>query len=384
MFDFIKNLFSKEDEAEDLLTKLPDCVVLFNNQGSFLWYNELARKNFSVIKENFAEGYVDDIFENALDLIVKVADKEKTTIVRTKSGLEKDLFFELSASKTEEGYLVIFRNNTQSYKTLTSILVEHESYKKVNRDKNNFLVKLASEIKTPLQSVIGFSQTMLDGLGGKITKKQEKYLNIINKNSEEVLLLFNRILDLSKSESNLFEHKLEYFDAVNLLNEVIKSNENRIQEKNVTLNLEISPDIKRNIYSCEELLNLILQNILEVAIKSTDSNSIDISVKHPELEYVNDKGLVPFENASEKSFIMFTVQDKGLGIKKEDLDTLFEPYAQLDNPDKTAIIRSIAFATIKNVIKMLKGNMWVDTETMQGTSYNVILPAEKVIQTKNE
>jgi len=384
MFNFIKNLFVKEDEDEDLLTKLPDSVVLFNNQGSFLWYNELAQKTLSNIKENFAEGYVDDIFENALDLIVKAANKEKTTIVRTKSGLDKDLFFELSASKTDEGYLVVLRNNTQNYKTLTSILVEHESYKKVNRDKNNFLVKLASEIKTPLQSVIGFSQTMLDGLGGKITKKQDQYLNIIRKNSEEVLSLFNRILDLSKSESNLFEHKLSYFDAISLLNDIIKSNDNIIKEKNLTLNLEISPDIKRNIYSDEELLNLILRNILEVAIKSTDSNSIGINVKHPELEYVNDKGLVPFENANEKSFIMFTIQDKGLGIKKSELDTLFEPYAQLDNPDKAVITRSIAFATIKNVIKILKGNMWVDTEAMQGTTYNLIIPAEKVIQTNNE
>ena len=384
MFDFIKNLFSKNDEEEDLLTKLPDSVVLLNTQGGFLWYNDLAQKTLSEIKESFAGEYIDDIFENALDLIIKIADKEKTTIVRTKSSLEKDLFFELSANRTNEGFLVVLRNNTQNYKTLTSILVEHESYKKVNRDKNNFLVKLAGEIKTPLQSVIGFSQTILDGLGGKVTKKQEKYLNIINKNSEDVLTLFNRILDLSKSESNLFEHKSDYFDAISLLNDLIKSFEKFIEEKKLKLNLEIAPDIKRTIYSCEELVKLILQNILEIAIKSTDSGEIDINVKHPELEFVNDKGLVPFKNASEKSFIMFSVHDKGLGISKSELDLLFEPYAQLDNPDKNVIIRSIAFSTIKNVIKMLKGNMWVDTEAMDGTTYNVIIPAEKVMQTGNE
>ncbi|MBR1943061.1 hypothetical protein IJ843_04945 [bacterium] len=384
MLDFIKNIFVKEDDTEDLLTKLPDNVVLLNNQGSFLWYNDLAQKNLTNIKDNFAEGYIDDIFENAMDLIIKIADKEKTTIVRTKSSLDKDLFYELSSRQTDEGYLVIMRNNTQNYKTLTSIIVEHESSKKVNRNKNNFLVKLSGEIKTPLQSVIGFSQAVLDGLGGDITEKQQKYLTIINKNSDEVLSLFNRILDLSKSESNLFEHKFSYFDAVNVLNDAIKLQNNTIKEKDLTLNLEVSSDIKRTIYSDEQLLRLILNNIIEIAVKSTDVGDISVTVKHPELEFVNDKGLVPFENANEKSFLMFTVKDMGLGISDTDLDTLFEPYAQLDNPNKKSIIRSIAFATIKNVIKMLKGNMWVDTEAMQGTTYNVIIPTEKVMQTGNE
>ncbi|MBR2525388.1 hypothetical protein IKE67_02870, partial [bacterium] len=76
--------------------------------------------------------------------------------------------------------------------------------------------------------------------------------------------------------------------------------------------------------------------------------------------------------------------DMGLGISEEELDNLFEPYSQLDNPNKKNIIRSISFATIKNTIKMLKGNMWVDTEAMQGTTYNIIIPTEKVMQTSNE
>ena len=234
MLDFIKNLFVK-DEEEDLLTKLPDNVVLLNHQGSFLWYNDLAQKTLTEIKETFSEGYIDDIFDNAMELIVKIADMDKTTVVRTKSSLEKDLFFELSARKTEDGFLVIMRNNTQNYKTLTSIIVEHESSKKINKDKNNFIVKLSGEFKTPLQSVIGFSQAILDGLGGEVTDKQEKYLNIINKNSEEVLTLFNKIVDLSKTESNLFEHKLKYFDAVTTLNSAIKSCESVIKSKNLVI-----------------------------------------------------------------------------------------------------------------------------------------------------
>lgn len=383
MIEFFKNLFAK-DEEEDLLTKLPDNVVLLNNQGSFLWYNDLAQKTLSDLKENFAEGYIDDILENAMDFILKIADIEKTAAVRTKSNLNKDLFFELSARRTDEGFLVVMRNNTQNYKTLTSIIVEHESSKKINKDKNNFIVKLAGEFKTPLQSVVGFSQAILDGLGGELTEKQEKYLNIINKNSEEVLLLFNRIVDLSKTESNLFEHKFSYFDAVSVLNNAIKSNEEVINSKKLNVAVEVSSDIKRTIYSDEQVLKIILQNIVEVAVASTDVGEITVTVKHPDLEYVSESGLVPFENASEKSFMLFSIHDMGLGISETEMATLFEPYAQLENPNKKVIVRSIAFATIKNAIKMLKGNVWVDTEAMQGTTYNVLIPTEKVMQVVNE
>lgn len=387
MINFLKNLFNfnaKNEEDEDLLNKLPDSVFLLNSRGSFLWYNEVAHNVLSNLKETFAEGYIDDLLDNATDLIVKIADTGKTIVTRTKSALEKDMFFEITARKINEDFLVIMRDNTQNYKTLTSILVEHESSKKVNKDKNNFLVKLSGEIKTPLQSVIGFSQAILDGLGGEVSEKQEKYLNIINKNSQDIMYLFDKIIELSKSESNLLEHKLSYFDAVNVLNLIIKRNEDEINAKNLTISTEVAQDIKRTIYSDEQLLKIVLQNVIENAIQSTDTGNISIEIKHPELELVSDKGLVPFKNANEKSFMMFTIKDMGLGISENELDTLFEPYLQLENPNKKVILRSMSFATIKNVIKMLKGNMWVDTEAMQGTAYNIIIPTEKVMQTGNE
>lgn len=387
MINFLKNLFNfnaKNEEDEDLLNKLPDSVFLLNSRGSFLWYNEVAHNVLSNLKETFAEGYIDDLLDNATDLIVKIADTGKTIVTRTKSALEKDMFFEITARKINEDFLVIMRDNTQNYKTLTSILVEHESSKKVNKDKNNFLVKLSGEIKTPLQSVIGFSQAILDGLGGEVSEKQEKYLNIINKNSQDIMYLFDKIIELSKSESNLLEHKLSYFDAVNVLNLIIKRNEDEINAKNLTISTEVAQDIKRTIYSDEQLLKIVLQNVIENAIQSTDTGNISIEIKHPELELVSDKGLVPFKNANEKSFMMFTIKDMGLGISESELDTLFEPYLQLENPNKKVILRSMSFAIIKNVIKMLKGNMWVDTEAMQGTAYNIIIPTEKVMQTGNE
>ena len=385
MFEFFKNLFNnKDEEEEDLLTKLPDNVALLNNQGSFLWCNDVAQKTLSKLKENFSEGYIDNVFDNAMDLIVKLAESGLAKVIKAKTPDEKDMFFEFTARKTEEGYLVCFRNNTQSYKTLTSIFVEHESLRKTNKDKNNFLVKLSGDFRNPLQSIVGFSQALLGGIGGELNEKQAKYVNIINKNSTDVLYLIDKILELSKAESNLFEKKLGYFDAINILNNVIKNNEKDAQAKNIEINVEVAKDVKRTIYSDEAMLKIVLENIIESAIKFTDVGSINIEVSHPDLELVSEKGFLPVENAKEKSYIMFKIDDQSLGISDIELENLFEPYAQLDNPNKNNVFRSIAFATIKNIIRIMKGNVWVEPEAMHGTTYCVIIPAEKVMQSENE
>lgn len=385
MFEFFKNLFNnKDEEEEDLLTKLPDNVALLNNQGSFLWCNDVAQKTLSKLKENFSEGYIDNVFDNAMDLIVKLAESGLAKVIKAKTPDEKDMFFEFTARKTEEGYLVCFRDNTQSYKTLTSIFVEHESLRKTNKDKNNFLVKLSGDFRNPLQSIVGFSQALLGGIGGELNEKQAKYVNIINKNSTDVLYLIDKILELSKAESNLFEKKLGYFDAINILNNVIKNNEKDAQAKNIEINVEVAKDVKRTIYSDEAMLKIVLENIIESAIKFTDVGSINIEVSHPDLELVSEKGFLPVENAKEKSYIMFKIDDQSLGISDVELENLFEPYAQLDNPNKNNVFRSIAFATIKNIIRIMKGNVWVEPEAMHGTTYCVIIPAEKVMQSENE
>lgn len=385
MFEFFKNLFNnKDEEEEDLLTKLPDNVALLNNQGSFLWCNDVAQKTLSKLKENFSEGYIDNVFDNAMDLIVKLAESGLTKVIKAKTPDEKDMFFEFTARKTDEGYLVCFRDNTQSYKTLTSIFVEHESLRKTNKDKNNFLVKLSGDFRNPLQSIVGFSQALLGGIGGELNEKQAKYVNIINKNSTDVLYLIDKILELSKAESNLFEKKLGYFDAINILNNVIKNNEKDAQAKNIEINVEVAKDVKRTIYSDEAMLKIVLENIIESAIKFTDVGSINIEVSHPDLELVSEKGFLPVENAKEKSYIMFKIDDQSLGISDIELENLFEPYAQLDNPNKNNVFRSVAFATIKNIIRIMKGNVWVEPEAMHGTTYCVIIPAEKVMQSENE
>lgn len=374
-----KNFLSKAKDI-DLLANLADGVILVNSTGEIQFANEIACNFFETAKTEMLKLNINELIEGGFDLAKQAALSGKSAVGRAKSLLEKEFFAEITARYTEDCLLISLRDVTQNYKTVTSILVEHESSKKVNKEKNAFLVKLSNELKSPVHSIIGFSQAMVDGLGGEMSEKQEKYIKIINKNSSELLYLMDKIIELSKTESNLFEYDFQIFDGVNAIQTVLRNSEELLKEKNLSLTFDSEEIVKRTIFSDEGSLKVIMQNIMETSIKSTDIGSIAVKLHHPELEFVSQKGIDVSENASEKSYLQITVSDTGAGYQEGDLEVLLEPYTQLDRPNKKNIVKSIALASVKNLVKYLKGSIWVESEPMQGTTYNVIIPIEKFSQ----
>jgi len=371
-----KNFLSKAKDI-DILASLPDGVLLVDSDGKIEWINEVVTVLLKTPKNDIFKQNINEIIECGLDLARQAAENNKSVVGRTKSTEGKDSYFEITAKNIDDYIVISIRDVTQSYKTVTSILVEHESSKKVNKDKNVFLAKLSNELKSPIHSIIGFSQAMVDGLGGEMTDKQEKYIKIINKNANETLYFLDKMLELSKTESNLFEFDFQIFDATNTIQSVLKSFDQKIKDKNLNLNFDSEDIVKKTIFSDENALKVILQNIFETSINSTDIGNINVKLQHPELEILTQQNINMPEGATEKFYWLLTVSDTGAGIGENDLDVLFDPYAQLDRPNKKNIVRSIALASVKNIVKYLKGDVWVESEPMQGTTYNVIIPIEK-------
>lgn len=373
-----KNFLSKAKDI-DILSSIPDGILLIDNAGRIEWINELAPVLFKMNKSDICKLNINEIIESGLDLVKQAAESMNSVVGRMKISKGKDIYFEITAKVAEDYYVASLRDVTQSYKIVTNIIVEHESSKKINKDKNNFLVKLSNELKSPIHSVIGFSQAMVDGLGGEMTEKQEKYITIINKNSNDLLYLINKIIDLAKTESTLFESDFQIFDVVNAFQSVIKDNEQAIKAKNLVLNTNFEELIKKTIYSDEAALKSALQNIFEAVINYTDIGSISVKFSHPDSELLSEKMLLPEGDIDEKAYLLITITDTGAGISEGDLNVIFEPYLLLDRPNKKNIVRSIALTCSRNLVKYLKGTIWIKSEVMQGTTCNIIIPVEKTM-----
>ncbi|RAI14950.1 MAG: hypothetical protein DKM22_05545 [Candidatus Melainabacteria bacterium] len=371
----LKGLLSKNKEI-DILSYIPDGVVLIDSSGYIEKINDVGAKFFRKDKQELLKEDINNLIESGFELIKQTVLNGQSVVGKVKS--EECIYLEITASPAESSFVVSLRDVTQNYKTVTNIMIEQESSKKNNKDKNNFLVKLSNEFRSPLQSIIGFSQAMIDGLGGQMSEKQDKYIKIINKNSVDALSFMNKIIDLAKTESNNFEYDTQIFDVVNAIGVDCKEYETAAKEKNLTWNFDASEITKKSIFSDEGALRVVLKNILEICLNMTDIGSIGIKMFHPERDVVVEQGFeVPEEDYNEKSYLMIVVSDTGSGYSDAELEIAFEPYTQIDKPNKKNIARSIALATVKNIIKHMKGSIWIESTLMQGSSYNIIIPTAR-------
>lgn len=370
----IKSLLSKGKDV-DVLANLPDGLLLIDLYGTIDKANEKAAEIFKY--DLLARADINDIIEGGLELVKQIANTGRSVVGKVKLPNLKNTYLEMTSNEVQNGYIVCLRDVTQNYKTVTNLMIEQKSSKRNNKDKNIFLVKLSNELKSPLQSIVGFSQGMIDGLGGILTDKQEKYVRIINKNSIEALYLMNKIIELAKTEANLFEYNAQIFDVVNSSQIVSKEYEVEAKAKELNWSFDASQIAKRTIFSDENAIKTILKNIYEVCLMMTDTGEITGKLYHPERDLVISHGFeVPEkeEDYNPKAYIMYEIKDTGMGYSERELEDLFEPYLQLDKPNKKNIVRSIALASVKILVNHLKGDIWVESKTMQGSTYYVIIP----------
>ena len=279
----------------------------------------------------------------------------------------------MNAKKYDDQYFITIRDVT----AMTNVLTIAERTGRLNKEKNLMLVRLSNEIKSPIQSIIGFSQALLDGLGGAITDKQTKYVKIINKNSTELLYFMEKFLEFAQAESSLFKCDIQPFDLTNAIQSVVRNNENTLSAKNLIVNYDFDELLKKTIYNDENDVKIILQNVLETSIKLTDAGSITIKADYPESDVIEKSGVRKVKGNAINSYVRITVTDTGIGFAETELEGLFEPYTQLDRVHKKTIVRSLTLGTAYTMVKRMGGAIWVNSEVMKGSSFYIILPVEK-------
>ncbi len=377
----IGNLFKDfvyELNMRCVLKDLPDALLMVESDGRISWVNDKATTVFESGKRLLKNYYFDDLVDKGIEKIEQSISTRTPVIAGAFTPNAKEFFIELNAKSYGTSYIVTIRDIT----AMTNVLTNAEQTNQFNKEKNAMLVKLSNEIKSPINSIVGFSQALLDGMGGEINEKQDKYVRIINKNSNDLLNFMDKLIDFSYAESTLYEYDYQTFDIVNSIQNLIRANDISITGKGLTVNLEYEDITKRAIYSDEKTLKSILQNILETSIKLTDTGTITIKIFYPDVTTTNKIGA--FNNFKENSLIQISITDTGIGMQETELEGLFEPYNQLDKTGKKNIVRSISLGTANILARRLNGIIWAESEVMKGTEFNVIIPMEKDYLIRNE
>lgn len=363
----IRKILPKQ-KTFDITANLPDSVIYVTSTGLVEWGNDLACEMFEVSKqEGFVNITINDLLENGFELVSGAQKNRKALIA--KSTIREE-YFEITSRQVDGGFVVILRDSTQNYKRISGILAEKENSHNVTKDKNDFLIKLANKFNPPLQSVIGFSQGLIDGLGGEISDKQEKYLNIIKNNSSELAYFFNKLIELSQSESDCFEQDVKYFDMVGLIEQIIKLVQDNYEVKSLNITFDVDKDLKRMIYQDEPVFKVIIKNLVESVVREMEIGNILVKLTDTSQEFLESR------NISNIPSVLLTISSINLQIVDNELPILFNPYATIDSLNRNTITRALALGTVKNLAKSIGGAVWVENVPMQGPVFNLVIPRE--------
>lgn len=371
-------LFNNSKKPKPDLDMLPDAVLVVAPNGEITDYNEKASKIFT--SETIVNSELLDLFDGGYNMVCELVKTGSSAVVRSRIN-EDEQFFEISAARFgEKGDIIVgVRDVSGNQKMLNKLIFEHEYVNKVTKEKNSFLSKISGELTSPLHSINGFSQALLEGLGGEISEKQEKYLKIINKNSAQLLDLITKIVDYSKVESGIYDYEFKNFDFVDLITKIFNDYRTKAEEKGLVLTVDLNNLLKRNCFNDESLIKTALSLLLDNAIASTQNGGVKIEASSPDLEFLEIAGFPIAESANDKSYLMIKITDSGTGLVDNEKDTIFNPYIDVEKAiARKSLTRNVAMGLVYNLIRLAKGKIWVETESLKGTSYTFVVPSERL------
>jgi signal transduction histidine kinase/DNA-binding response OmpR family regulator len=251
-----------------------------------------------------------------------------------------------------------------------------ESAESANRAKSIFLANMSHELRTPLNAILGFSELL--ARDSTLDHSQRENIETINRSGEHLLGLINDILDLSKIESGRVDVQMNTFDLYRMVEGIGEMFGIRARQKGLKLQVECDPHIPQFVTTDEGKLRQVLINLLGNAIKFTKLGVVALRVTRLDrvVEASADASVDPLENAVERCWLNFTVEDSGVGITAKELVHIFEPFVQLEEGKRLQQGTGLGLAISKQQVELLGGRMEVRSELGVGSMFSFDIPVK--------
>jgi len=232
-------------------------------------------------------------------------------------------------------------------KKLTKTMTEA---KMAVKSKSEFLANMSHEIRTPMHGIIGMSYLALQT---SLNEKQRNYLNKIDSSAKNLLSIINDILDFSKIEAGKLEIENVDFNLYQVIESVVNIVELKAHEKDLEFIISYERDINMNLFGDPTRLTQVLTNLTSNAIKFTNSGEVGIYVKK-----------------TTQNKYLFEVRDSGIGLKSEQIATIFKSFSQADGSTTRKYGGTgLGLSISKQLVELMNGNIWVESEYEKGSSF---------------
>lgn len=337
----LKKLRGKQEELTIITNNMNEGLVLLNGQQSVLFINESAAKIFGFsAKEVIGRNILTvDRAQEVQDLLQKVSQTGKGEGLYEKDGH----FYQLSGSSVNGSGSVI----------LIYDVTEKMTAEKLRRE---FSANVSHELKTPLQSILGYAEIMKNGLVKDEDK--QRFLERIHAEAGNMIELIQNIMELSRLDENKTLDEFEDVDLLKLAQSVTLRLKHKAQTKGVTLNVSGSSAC---VCGVQSILSEVLYNLVDNSIKyNKDNGKVDVKV----------------QDGSED--VTVSVSDTGIGIGAADRERVFERFYRADKSHSKEIGGTgLGLSIVKHGVLFHKGRVELESEPGVGTTITFVLPKKR-------
>ena len=363
-----RELNEKSDLIDQILNTSPNLIFIKNKQGNLELANRAAldilglnaeHKFIEIQPENYLASEELAEYKRSDELVFSegksITVEEKMTL---RNGEERWYLSNKTPIQTKNGLgiLCVATDITELKNYENELIITKEKAEDATRAKSQFLSNMSHEIRTPMNAILGFSELLQEE---DLSPKGLSHLDNITYSAKNLLVIINDILDFSKIEYGKMQLTSSAFAPQEILDHIQKTLKSKAVDKGINLLIEKHPSQEKTILLDKVRLNQILINLISNAIKFTHVGGVNLSL-------IVDKGKMEIE-----------VQDTGIGIAKEYLDTIFDSFQQ----ESTTINRAyggtgLGLSITKKLVELMHGTITLQSVKNIGTTFIVQLPVD--------
>ena len=357
----------ENDCIEKIMDAYPYAVVSTDERGIIKLLNKEAEATFQYTKEEVIGHHVKMLSSSYSRFIKRYLRTSNEKVVNTNHKAEikrkdnKKISLSLSLREVDfEGqklFLGIFREPDSNCYSEADLESAREKAEQATRAKSLFLAAMSHEIRTPLNSIVGVAELLeLTPL----TKRQQKYLSILNASSNMLLMLINDILDFSKIEADEIKLEVLSTNLEPLILDAFKLQKSVANKKKLDLVFKMDPHIPKLLLIDPLRFTQVVLNLFNNAVKFTDTGYV-----------VAEVSLVAQNVKTKKATICVVVKDTGVGVPEEKLPTIFDHFTQSDDSTTRKYGGTgLGLAISKRLVTMMRGTINAKNNAeMPGTEF---------------